>query len=158
MNDTPDQSAEVGFTPPQWLIRWITSAQIAVYEFSGGRVWTSGANMAHLVLYTIGRKSGRQFKACLPYWLDTNGQRIVVASYAGATHHPGWYHNLADRNTNPTVGVLDKTERFKARAEILDGADYDQVWKDLTRDRPFYANYQLKTSRKIPLIRLLEAR
>jgi hypothetical protein len=40
--------------------------------------------------------------------------------------------------------------------EQLDGAEYDRVWSLLTADRPNYADYQTRTERRIPLIRLPE--
>jgi hypothetical protein len=39
---------------------------------------------------------------------------------------------------------------------VLDGADYDVTWAALTADRPFYIDYQSRTTRRIPLVRLPE--
>jgi hypothetical protein len=53
-----------------------------------------------------------------------------------------------------------KTQRheFWADAQILDGSDYDAVWEQLVEDRAYYANYQTRTTRKLPLVRLVELR
>ena len=47
---------------------------------------------------------------------------------------------------------------FWADAQILDGSDYDAIWKALVDDRAYYANYQTRTDRRIPLVRLVEVR
>ena len=43
-------------------------------------------------------------------------------------------------------------------AEIPDGNDYAQTWAGLVADRAWYDDYQAKTSRRIPLVRLPETR
>ena len=54
--------------------------------------------------------------------------------------------------------------RVKARttssgpSAVLDGAEYDQTWAALVEDRGYYANYQTRTDRRIPLVRLVELR
>ena len=50
---------------------------------------STAAGMRHLLLRTVGRKSGRRSTVCLPYWVDVDGERIVVASYAGGPRNPG---------------------------------------------------------------------
>jgi len=81
-----------------------------------------------------------------------------VASYAGAPAHPGWYLNLEDRRTNPEVMVRIRGESFWAEAQILDEAEYAGVWEMLTRDRPYYRDYQARTERRIPLVRFVRKR
>jgi hypothetical protein len=70
-------------------------------------VWT-GAGMKHLLLHSVGRRSGAVRKAALPYWEDDDGHPIVVASYAGAPEHPGWFLNLEDAFAD---WEKDKTKR-----------------------------------------------
>jgi deazaflavin-dependent oxidoreductase (nitroreductase family) len=114
----------------------------------------SGANMHYVLLRTIGRKSGKERKAALPYWKDDDGHPIVVASYAGAEQHPAWYLNLEDRKANPEVCCRLQKRAFWADAEILDGDEYQAIWQPLSEDRPFYREYQALTKRRIPLVRL----
>ena len=42
--------------------------------------------------------------------------------------------------------------------EILEGEEYDRIWPLFTADRAWYNDYQAKTNRRIPLIRLPETR
>lgn len=120
-------------------------------------VWT-GAGMKHLALRTIGRKSGKEHRVALPFWVDPDGHRVVVASYSGAPQSPAWYFNLTHRDANPEVLVREQHESYWADAQVLDGAEYVATWDALTADRPFYKNYQVRTSRRIPLIRLVRLR
>ncbi len=152
-----DQSAEVKRTPPRWLIPWITRAQVWVYETTRGRLGASGKQMPHLVLRGVRRRSGENFAVCLPYWVDAHGHRIVVASFAGSPKNPAWYHNVKDTHANPRVTIRDGARVFSARVEVVAGEEYESIWASLCADRPFYARYQAKTSRRIPLVRILEA-
>jgi deazaflavin-dependent oxidoreductase (nitroreductase family) len=121
-------------------------------------VWQQ-AGMHHVLVRSVGRKSGNEHKVALPFWRDPDGQRIVVASFAGAPGHPSWYLNLADRDANPEVLCrVQGGQQFWSEHEILDGDDYDRIWDLLISDRAWYANYQSKTDRRVPLVRLPETR
>lgn len=144
--------------PARDQIPGISRAHVAAMETSDAEeVWV-GAGMKQLLLRTVGRKTGNQHKVALPYWRDPDGYPIVVASFAGAPQHPAWYLNLADRNANPEVFVRDRQRAFWADAQILDGAEYQRIWNALTADRPYYNDYQTRTERRIPLVRIVEQR
>ncbi len=151
-----DQRNEPFDRPPREEIPAISRAHILAQESSDdGAVWIA-AGMHHVIITTIGRRSGREHKVTVPYWVDANGHRVVVASFAGAPTHPAWYLNLADRTANPEVRCTVQGGQFWAHAEILDGGDYFDTWTALTADRPVYNDYQAETERRIPLVRLLE--
>jgi deazaflavin-dependent oxidoreductase (nitroreductase family) len=120
-------------------------------------VWI-GAGMHQLMLCTVGRKTGNEHRVALPYWFDDNGDRIVVASFAGAPQHPAWYLNITDRSKNAEVLVKVQDGAFWAEPEILDGDEYARIWDALTEDRTYYRDYQTRTTRRIPLVRLVERR
>jgi deazaflavin-dependent oxidoreductase (nitroreductase family) len=159
MVDRPEsQAARRPVNPPRWLIPRITRIQVWLYERTSGRVGAQVAGMHHLLLRTLGRRSGRPSTVCLPYWCDVEGRRIVVASYGGAPRHPAWYHNLADRSANPEILVRDRDQRAWCVAEVPKGEERDALWEQLVADRPFYLEYQASTERIIPLVRLVEVR
>jgi deazaflavin-dependent oxidoreductase (nitroreductase family) len=111
--------------------------------------------MEHLLLHTVGRKSGNEHKVALPFWRDADGQRIVVASFGGAPTDPAWFLNLFDRAANPDVLVRVQGGLFRSQPQILDGDDYDRTWAGLVADRPWYDDYTVKAGgRRIPLVRL----
>lgn len=147
-------------TPPPDEIVKISAMHVEAMESMDDvdEVWQQ-AGMHHVVLRTIGRKSGKEHKVALPIWLDPEGRRVVVASFAGAAGHPSWYLNLSDRDANPEVLCrVQGGKQFWSEPEILDGDEYDRVWALLNADRSWYDTYQSKTDRKIPLVRLPETR
>ena len=151
------QQASLGITPPRWLIPYLSRAQVWLYRRSDGRAGGRGAGMSNLLLTTIGRRSGNRHTVCLPFWVDPEGRRVVVASFSGAPHHPAWYHNLADRSANPTVDVQVMADRGPHLAQVLGGDDRTTIWDALVADRPFFADYQHRTERTIPLVRFVPA-
>jgi hypothetical protein len=56
------------------------------------------------------------------------------------------------------VYVRVQRGEFWSVPEILDGDEYDRIWAGLTADRAWYVDYQAKTDRRIPLVRLPETR
>ncbi len=149
-----DQAARRLRTPPRRLIPWITRVTVWIYRVTKGRLGGSQRGMDHVLLTTIGRKSGHSHTVCLPISYLPEGVPVIVASYAGSDRHPAWFHNLRDRQANPTVTVMDRSDEYRARAGVLTGADRTHVWERLLDDRPWYADYQAVTSREIPLVRL----
>jgi len=130
----------------------------AMEQSDDDMVWVQ-AGMHHVLLRVVGRRSGAEQKVALPFWRDGGGNRVVVASFAGAPGHPAWFLNLQDRTTNPEVLVrVQGNRQFWSNAEILDGDDYTRTWDALTADRAWYNDYQAKTDRRIPLVRLPETR
>jgi deazaflavin-dependent oxidoreductase (nitroreductase family) len=153
-----NQSNEEFVEPPRDEIPGISRQHVAAMETSDAdEVWVV-AGMRHVLLRTMGRKSGNEHKVALPYWLDGEGRRVVVASFAGAPQHPSWYLNLTDRTANPELLVLDQGYRFWADGQVLSGSEHDDTWAGLIADRAYYANYQTRTDRTIPLVRLVELR
>jgi deazaflavin-dependent oxidoreductase (nitroreductase family) len=145
-------------TPTRDEIVQISAQHVAMMESSDADDAWVWVNMHHVLLHTIGRRSGAEHKVALPYWLDSDGRRIVVASFAGADRHPAWYLNLADKAANPEVKVRVQGGLWWMDAQTLEGAEYDATWAGLIEDRPHYEDYKAKTDRKIPLVRLVELR
>jgi deazaflavin-dependent oxidoreductase (nitroreductase family) len=144
--------------PPREEIPKISRMHVEAMESTDAdEVWV-GAGMKQLILRTVGRKSGKEHKVALPYWVDDAGNKTVVASFAGAEKHPHWYLNLADRDSNPEILVRTREGSQWAEPEILEGDEYQRVWDALTADREFYKEYQTRTERRIPLVRLHDRR
>jgi len=150
------QSAEAFEEPPRDAIPGISRDHVAAMEATHDDAAWVIAGMHHVVLRTIGRRSGREHKVALPFWRDADGHRVVVGSFAGAPEHPAWYLNLTDRDANPELRCRVQEGEIRVEAEVLDGDDYDRTWEGLNADRPWYRDYQGRTARRIPLIRLRE--
>src|SRR6201981_1834022 len=48
-----------------------------------------------LYLTTVGAKTGQKRQTTVARFPDGEDAWLVVASAAGAAHHPAWYHNIA---------------------------------------------------------------
>lgn len=101
-----------------------------------------------LVLSTKGAKSGELRETPLVYTRD-NQHHVIVASKGGAPTHPSWYHNLT---AHPIVTVETGGQKFQARANVIDGDDYERLYKQHADINPGFWDYRKKTSRKIPVI------
>jgi deazaflavin-dependent oxidoreductase (nitroreductase family) len=145
-------------TPSRDEIVGISAKHVAMMETSDADdVWI-WVNMHHVLVHTIGRRTGKEHKVALPFWSDPDGHRVVVASFAGSDQDPAWFLNLADKSANPEVKIRVQGGLFWADAQVLDGDEYDATWAALIADRPHYEDYKTKTDRKIPLVRLVERR
>jgi deazaflavin-dependent oxidoreductase (nitroreductase family) len=124
-------------------------AIIDEFRANGGKVggYFAGANM--LLLHTVGAKSGQTRTNPLVY--VTDGDRLVViASKGGDDRNPDWYYNLL---ANPTVTVELGAEQFEARATaVTDEPERSRLYAKMVGHRPGFAEYEQKTSRKIPAI------
>ncbi|WP_084143237.1 nitroreductase family deazaflavin-dependent oxidoreductase [Amycolatopsis taiwanensis] len=101
-----------------------------------------------LLLTTRGRKSGKLRRTALIYAQD-GARYLLVASNAGAPHHPAWYLNL-DAHPDVTVQVRDET--FPARARTATAEEKRPLWERTTSVFPLYDTYQAKAGRDIPLV------
>jgi deazaflavin-dependent oxidoreductase (nitroreductase family) len=155
-----DQKVEQAWeTPSQDEIPQITKMHVQAMETTDDdAVWVQ-AGMHHVLLRTVGRRSGNEHKIAVPFWRDPEGVRVVVASFAGAEKHPAWFLNLRDREANPEILVRVQGGQFWSVPDILEeGPEHDRLWALLVEDRAWYADYQARTERTIPLVRLPETR
>ena len=124
-------------------------AVIDEFRANDGKVngYFAGANM--LLLHTIGAKSGQPRTNPMVYVLD--GDRIVViASKGGGDSNPDWYYNLL---ANPIVTVELGNEKFQARAiAVTDEPERSRLYAKMVEHRPGFAEYEQKTTRKIPAV------
>lgn len=103
-----------------------------------------------ILLYTRGHRSGLIRRTPVVHFPDGETM-LVVASKAGAPDHPLWYRNLV---ADPVVWVRFKKDFFEARAHALGPDERPAVWEMITARTPAFADYQAKTEREIPVVRL----
>jgi deazaflavin-dependent oxidoreductase (nitroreductase family) len=105
-----------------------------------------------LLLTTTGRKSGKARTSPLLYLRD--GERyVVVASKGGFPSHPAWYLNLLE---NPRVQVEVGPETKQMTARTASPEEKARYWPSLVGMYKYYARYQERTERPIPVV-VLEA-
>ena len=115
-------------------------------ERTGGRSFTMGGRV--LVLRSTGAKSGQRRSNPLMFLEEGDGW-ILAASAAGADRHPGWFHNL--RKT-PDAEIFLRGDTIPVRASIPEGEERDRLWARFVAAEPRFADYQRKTTRRIPVI------
>jgi deazaflavin-dependent oxidoreductase (nitroreductase family) len=131
----------------------LNQSVIKEFRANQGKVGGPVEGMPILLLTMTGAKTGRTLVRPLCYSRD--GDRVVIiASYGGALRNPPWYHNLI---ANPIVTVEVGAETFKARATQVHGAERDRLFQAQARLMPFFADYQNKTKRQIPVLILTRA-
>jgi deazaflavin-dependent oxidoreductase (nitroreductase family) len=74
---------------------------------------------------------------------------VVMATKSGAPTNPDWYHNLV---ANPEVTVELGNEQFEARAAVAEEPERTRLYAEMVKMMPGFAEYELKTTRKIPAI------
>lgn len=118
-------------------------------RISGGRLSTTLIFRA-AVLETVGARSGHPRRNAVIYFHD--GDRVtVVASNAGAAHHPSWFHNLRAEaevwlGGIPMRAVIVDDEQDRARLAEMG----DRVF-------PAFATYRrqaVEAGRAVPVVQL----
>jgi deazaflavin-dependent oxidoreductase (nitroreductase family) len=111
---------------------WVRE-QVELYESSGG---TKGTTL---------RDTG------LPVVIVTHigNNYVLIGSVGGAPNDPVWVHNL---RVNPDVEVRDETAVIPMRVrEVKDESERSRLWQLAVAAYPPYAEYQTRTSRRIPV-------
>ena len=101
-----------------------------------------------LILTTTGAKSGETRENPLAY-TRTGDDYVVIASKGGAPTHPAWFHNLL---ANPEVKVEVLGETIPVRARVAEGEEHQRLYDAQAAVMPGFADYQRKTTRKIPVV------
>ncbi|MEU6580875.1 nitroreductase/quinone reductase family protein [Nocardia sp. NPDC046763] len=122
---------------------------IEEFRANGGKVGGTFEGRTNMVLITTtGAKSGRAITNPLVYVPDS--ERIVlIASNGGGDKHPAWYHNL---RANPRLMVEVGNETYTGKAEFVTGPEADELYDRMIELMPVFAEYRVKTTRKIPVI------
>jgi F420H(2)-dependent quinone reductase len=132
-------------SPSEWV-----RDQVALYERTGGAEGNTlrDTGLAVIIVTTRGNKSGKIRKTPLMR-VEHDGEYALVASQGGAPTHPVWYYNLtADPGS---VTIQDGPAPFAVSVREVDGDERAAWWERAVAAFPPYAQYQLKTERRIPV-------
>ena len=129
------------------MMRWVD-------KLAGGRVRRTGKMMGFnaLILTTVGARSGAERTHPVGWFPGQDGAWLIVASAAGAPRNPAWYHNIAAHPDQVKIELNGRT--VPVTAEQLHGPERDEAWRQITAAAPRFAQYQRKTDRELPIIRL----
>ena len=124
------------------------------YVETGGEDGYMWRGFPTVVLTTTGRKSGDLRRNALIYGKDGD-DFILIASYGGRPTHPLWYLNLV---ADPSVTIQERADVVNGVAETVpEGEERDRLWDKMGSIFPPYAEYQAKTERRIPVVRVRRA-
>lgn len=120
---------------------------ISSYRRSGGTRSNMVKGTPVLLLTVAGRRTGQPHTVPLVF-VDIDGSHAVMGSNGGAGVEPSWFRNLratdrarvelGDRSYDVTVRIPEREER-------------DRIWAQVTTAHPFFAKYQAKGQRLIPV-------
>jgi deazaflavin-dependent oxidoreductase (nitroreductase family) len=106
-----------------------------------------------LLLTTVGARSGAERTSPVCWWPGPDGSWLIVAAANGAARNPAWYHNIAAHPGEVQIEV--DGHRISVMAEQLHGAVRARAWQQIAAATPRFAQYQRKTDRELPVIRLV---
>lgn len=136
---------------PEFVFTLMNKIHNFLLKVSGNKIGTTFKGMTVLTLTTIGRSSGQPRSVKLTSPIHHGDTYILIASKGGHPDHPQWYKNLVK---NPSVRITlphDGVSRAYT-AKVLEGNERQQVWEEVIKKQPLYANYQKSTDRVIPVI------
>ena len=118
-----------------------------LYRVSGGRLMARAFGHDICLVTMTGAKSGKRRRVPVMYVPYREGI-IMVASLGGAPKSPVWFNNLI---ANPHIEVQHRQRHMKLVARQVFGEEREAVWPVAVEHYPFYADYQKRTDREIPV-------
>src|SRR5512143_636139 len=135
-------------------IRLFTALNVFIYHISRGHLGDQLGKHSILLLYTIGRKSGKRYATSISYYRDGENY-VVVGSNWGKENHPGWFYNLMQQ---PLTTIQVGTNTIAVEARVAQGDEYQRLWELVTPQNHQLARYQKKITRRLPVVILTPTR
>ena len=130
------------------LLRLINNNATSRFRRTGKMLGFNG-----LILTTVGARSGAERTSPVGWWPGPDGSWLIVAAANGAARNPAWYHNIAAHPDKVQIEVGGRT--IGVTAKQLHGTERSQAWQQIAAATPRFAQYQHKTDRELPVIRLV---
>jgi deazaflavin-dependent oxidoreductase (nitroreductase family) len=108
-----------------------------------------------LLLHTRGARSG-QLRTTPLLYTPHGDAFVIVASKAGAEHHPAWYHNI--RAHPDAVAVEVGGSRIAVRPRVVEGSERAELWQRVNDNYNGYETYQVRAGGRVIPVVLLERR
>jgi deazaflavin-dependent oxidoreductase (nitroreductase family) len=135
--------------PSGFVLRAVNNMMAGRIRRKGGKVMGFNA----LILTTVGRKTGAERTTPVGWFPGQDGSWLIVASANGAAANPAWYYNIAAHPDQVQIEVEGR--KVAVAAEQLHGAERAEAWQQISASAPRFAQYQQKTDRELPVIRLV---
>jgi len=124
---------------------------IKEFRANDGIVGGRFKDMTLLLLHTRGAKTGRLHINPLAT-IQVGETQVIAASNGGADRHPDWYYNLIAK---PEVIIELGSNKYLAQAEITSEPERTELFEKIKTEYPGFADYESRTNRVIPVIKLL---
>jgi F420H(2)-dependent quinone reductase len=136
------------------VLNRLMGVHVWAYRATGGLVGHRFPGLPSMLLLDhVGARSGARRTSALLYIRDGKNL-VIVASKGGNPRHPAWFHNL---RAHPNATVQVGSERRAVRAHVAGAEERARLWPRVVKAYRFYADYQSRTGREIPLV-ILEPR
>ncbi len=132
---------------PKTLVRAGRAMSNGLYRVSGGRLMGKVRGMPVLLITVAGRKTGDKHTNPVLY-LEDDGKYVVTGSAGGSAKEPQWFKNL--RRTDQAEIEVGR-RHLPVSVEVTEGAEREVLWQQLLVRAPFFADYQQKVERQIPM-------
>lgn len=120
---------------------------ISSYRRSGGTRSNVVKGVPVLLLTVAGRRTGQPHVVPLVF-VDIDGSHAVMGSNGGAGVDPNWFRNLRATD-RARVELGDRS--YEVGVRIPERAERDRIWAQVATEHPFFAKYQAKGERLIPI-------
>jgi len=123
------------------------------FRANGGVMGGHWEGKTVVLLHHIGRRSGKEFVAPLVAAPDGDAY-VLCASQGGAPNDPQWVANLEAGTEPVTIELGADTVKADARVVRPGDQDWDRLYGIWRANWPAAADYEKKTDRKFPVVRL----
>ena len=138
--------------PPRPILRLGWAIHRTLFRLSGGRLGTARptatGKLGTLFLLTRGRTSGQIRRNGL-FYLDDGRNLVVIASNAGADHHPAWWRNL---QVTPRAKVEIGVTTLSVVGRAATPEERARLWPLVVKASSQYGVYEATTTRQIPVV------
>jgi deazaflavin-dependent oxidoreductase (nitroreductase family) len=131
----------------KWQMGFVKSIMIRLHRRSGDRFM----GMDLLYLTTVGATTGQKRQSPVARFRTATTPGSWWSN-GGSARHPSWYHNLVAHPDQVWIEVAGRSVR--GTVEQLDGSSRDAAWQRIVASQPRFADYQRKTDRILPIVRL----
>lgn len=135
--------------PSNRTFKALNAAHRAVVKVSRGRLGWKADGMPVVQLTTTGRKSGQPRTVMLTSPYQDGDTITIVASRGGNEHDPAWFLNLRE---NPEVTAVVEGVSRSMHARIATAEEKAEVWPKFSTADKYYAKYQTRINRDIPVV------
>jgi deazaflavin-dependent oxidoreductase (nitroreductase family) len=137
----------------QKLFEPLAKRGIESYRRTGGTNRMSTMMGFRVVLLTTkGARSGQERTVSLGGFSDGDDAWLVCATDGGSPTHPAWFTNMVQHPDEIWLEVGNR--RMKVRGESLTGSEREEELARIAAISARYGQYQKKTDREIPVVRL----